>query len=214
MDRYPPIGDHGLIGDLQTAALVSSDGSVDWLCLPRFDSPSVFGALLDADHGGRCRITPRATRYTTRQMYFPDTAVLITRFMSEAGVAEVVDFMPPIKEKVATERHRLVRMVRCVRGQVDMDVEIAPRFDYGRQPHKTDIGTTGATFTAEDGTRLTVHAVRAPGDEHLARREASDAADLQGGLRLRAGQVRGVVLESGADGPPREIHPDEIVRLF
>ncbi len=80
---YPLIADHGLIGDLQTAALVASDGSVDWFCAPRFDSPSIFGALLDHREGGRFRIRPRAATFATTQMYFPDTAILVTRFMTE-----------------------------------------------------------------------------------------------------------------------------------
>ena len=80
MDRYPDIGEHGLIGDLQTAALVSTDGTIDWLCCPRFDSPSVFASLLDYDRGGHFRIGPEGDDYVSRQMYLPDTAVLITRF--------------------------------------------------------------------------------------------------------------------------------------
>ena len=89
------IADHGLIGDLQTAALVTTDGSIDWLCLPRFDSPSVFGALLDAERGGHFRIRPAGTGWTAKQMYLPDTAVLVTRFFTEAGLGQVLDFMPP-----------------------------------------------------------------------------------------------------------------------
>src|SRR5213075_2630864 len=85
MERYPNISDHGLIGDLQTAALVSTDGTVDWFCCPRFDSPSVFASLLDADKGGYFRICPDASNYTTRQLYFPDTAILITRFLTPTG---------------------------------------------------------------------------------------------------------------------------------
>ena len=73
MARYPNISDHGLIGDLQTAALVTTDGCVDWFCVPRFDSPSVFGALLDADNGGFFRIRPDRDDYVTQQLYFPDT---------------------------------------------------------------------------------------------------------------------------------------------
>ena len=94
MDRYPPIADHGLIGDLQTAALVTTDGCVDWWCCPRFDSPSVFASLLDHDNGGRFRIGPVGGGYVARQLYFPDTAILITRFMTPDGVGEVLDFMP------------------------------------------------------------------------------------------------------------------------
>jgi GH15 family glucan-1,4-alpha-glucosidase len=86
-DRYPPIANHGLIGDLQTAALVSSDGTVDWWCRPRFDSPSVFASLLDRDRGGCFRIAAEADDCVVRQLYVPDTAVLITRFMTAQGSA-------------------------------------------------------------------------------------------------------------------------------
>jgi GH15 family glucan-1,4-alpha-glucosidase len=94
MDPYPLIADHGLIGDLQTAALVTVDGEIDWFCCPRFDSPSMFASLLDHERGGRFRISPAETGYTSKQLYFPDSAVLITRFMTAAGVGEVIDFMP------------------------------------------------------------------------------------------------------------------------
>src|SRR4051812_49863707 len=100
------IADHALIGDLQTAALVTTDGSVDWLCLPRFDSPSVFGALLDDAKGGHFRVHPAGTDYTTKQSYFPDTAVLVTRFFTDSGVGQGVDFMPPTRD-TATDTHPL-----------------------------------------------------------------------------------------------------------
>ena len=116
MDRYPPIAEHGLIGDLQTAALVATDGSLDWFCCPRFDSPSVFASLLDSERGGSFRIAPEGDDRVTRQLYFPDTAILITRFMTPGGVGEVVDFMPVEDPHTATDRHRLVRAVRCLRG--------------------------------------------------------------------------------------------------
>jgi GH15 family glucan-1,4-alpha-glucosidase len=116
MDRYPPIAEHGLIGDLQTAALVTTDGSVDWFCCPRFDSPSVFGSLLDRERGGHFRIAAEGDDVVVRQLYFPDTAILVTRFMTPGGVGEVLDFMPVEDPQQATDRHRLVRVVRCVRG--------------------------------------------------------------------------------------------------
>ena len=115
MDRYPNIGDHGLIGDLQTAALVTTDGCVDWFCVPRFDSPSVFASLLDADKGGFCRIAPDRDDYVSKQLYLPDTAILVTRFMTPDGVGEVHDFMPIAGAK-ATDRHKLVRNIKVVRG--------------------------------------------------------------------------------------------------
>src|SRR5688500_2122237 len=205
------IADHALIGDLQTAALVTTDGSVDWLCLPRFDSPSVFGALLDDERGGHFRIHPAGIEYTTKQMYFPDTAVLVTRFFTEAGVGQVVDFMPPTGD-TATDTHRLVRMVQCVRGRMSFDVDIAPRFDYGRQPHRTQVTEGGATFAA-NGSTLTLHVVREPGDEERARVTVADD-DVHAALDLEAGDLRGMVLESAADGPPRVLRVAEIRALF
>ena len=141
MDDYPSIADHGMIGDLQTSALVSTDGSIDWFCAPRFDSPSLFGALLDHGNGGHLRIRPDSDSVTTKQLYLPDTAVLITRFMTEEGVGETVDFMP-VTGTIATDTHRIVRLVRCVRGEMTFDAHIAPRFDYGRAPTRCSSAST------------------------------------------------------------------------
>ena len=93
--RYLPIAEHGLIGDLHTVALVGTDGTIDWYCCPRFDSPSVFAAILDADRGGLFRIAPDGNGWSSKQLYLPDTNVLITRFLMPDGVGEVQDFMPP-----------------------------------------------------------------------------------------------------------------------
>jgi GH15 family glucan-1,4-alpha-glucosidase len=93
---YQPIQNYGLIGNMHTAALVGRDGSVDWLCMPDFDSPSVFAAILDDGKGGRFRIAPACSmeRVTCRQIYLPDTNVLVTRFLLDEGVVEVIDYMP------------------------------------------------------------------------------------------------------------------------
>src|SRR5579872_6301143 len=109
--KYPAIADHGLIGDLQTAALVTTDGVIDWFCSPRFDSPSVFASLLDIHKGGHFRIGP-ASPAVTKQLYFPSSAVLVTRFMSEEGVGEVLDFMPIDHPEQVSNRHRIVRLMR------------------------------------------------------------------------------------------------------
>src|SRR5215471_21461007 len=154
--RYPDISEHGLIGDLQTAALVSTDGTVDFFCCPRFDSPSVFCSLLDADKGGYFRVSPVAGNYVTKQLYFPNTAMLITRFMTPDGVGEVLDFMPVI-EGGPTDRHRLVRHLRVARGTMKFVLEIQPRFDYGRVGHTIEATEVGAVFRAENGMHLTVH---------------------------------------------------------
>ncbi|WP_405805184.1 glycoside hydrolase family 15 protein [Streptomyces sp. NBC_00210] len=211
MDEYALIENHGLIGDLQTAALVTTEGTIDWYCCPRFDSPSVFGALLDRRKGGHFKVAPVHRTYATKQLYLPDTAVLVTRFMTEAGAGEVIDFMP-VTGQTATRRHRLVRMLRCVRGSMTFDVDIAPRFDYGRTPHELRITENGAVF-ATDGTELTIHVVREPDDPRLGNIRMTDQ-DLQFSLTLEAGQQRGVVLESAADGPPRVISAAEFQQLF
>jgi GH15 family glucan-1,4-alpha-glucosidase len=213
MADYPPIAEHGLIGDLQTAALVATDGSVDWFCAPRFDSPSIFGALLDADSGGSFRIRPaQAGQVTVRQLYVPDTAILITRFLTEAGVGEVIDFMP-IAGKVRTDTHRLVRLVRCVRGAMTFAVDVAPRFDYGRRPHETHTTDDGVVFQAGDDA-ITVHLVREPDDARLARTWVDEGGDVHGEVTLRAGDLRGLVLQTGAAGPIRPVRVAEARRLL
>lgn len=132
--RYVPIADHGLIGDLRTAALVAVDGTIDWYCCPAFDAPSVFASLLDADRGG-CFELAAAVPARKKQFYFPDTNVLITRFYTEDGVGEVQDFMPVSQDPAESSRHRLIRRVLCVRGTVPFRARVAPRFDYGTRSH-------------------------------------------------------------------------------
>ncbi len=212
MARYPNIGDHGLIGDLQTAALVSTDGVLDWFCCPRFDSPSVFGSLLDAERGGFYRIAPDRDDYVVRQLYLPDTAILVTRFMTPDGVGEVHDFMPVIQGP-ATDRHRLVRNIRVVRGVMRFAIEIQPRFDYGRTAHKLEITEHGGVF-ASDGMQLTVHAI---GPEGVSAASLGITPERVGeGVRwtrtLREGEIGGVVLES-MGGTPRHVSPEEAQQL-
>src|ERR671926_73552 len=112
---YLPIEHYGIIGDLQTVALVGINGSIDWYCYPRFDSPSIFGGLLDAGRAGHFKITPIATMARHKQLYFPDTNLLITRFLSPDGVGELTDFMPLGRgdDACATTRS-LIRRVQVV----------------------------------------------------------------------------------------------------
>ncbi|MFJ4201092.1 glycoside hydrolase family 15 protein [Streptomyces sviceus] len=131
---YLPIAEHGLIGDLRSVALVGTDGTIDWYCCPSFDAPSVFASILDTERGGRFELAATVPA-RTKQFYFPDTNVLITRFYTEDGVGEVQDFMPVDGDTVETERHRLIRRVVCVRGSIPFRTRVAPRFDYGAQPH-------------------------------------------------------------------------------
>ncbi|MFJ6630084.1 glycoside hydrolase family 15 protein [Streptomyces sp. NPDC091376] len=147
-----PISEHGLIGDLRSAALVGTNGTIDWYCCPRFDAPSVFASILDAEKGGSFELAPDVpTR--TKQFYFPDTNVLITRFFADDGVGEIQDFMPITDDSREADRHRLIRRVVCVRGSLPFHARIAPRFDYGAQPHtvRTENG-----YTVFDSSPLTL----------------------------------------------------------
>jgi GH15 family glucan-1,4-alpha-glucosidase len=146
---YTAIEDYGIIGDMHTVALVSRAGSVDWFCLPRIDSPSVFGALLDEGKGGRFRIAPTLDDVAHKQMYFPDTNVLITRFLSAQGVAELCDFMPVSAAGEETHRHRLVRRVSVVRGSIPFRMQCRPAFDYARVPHTLELAAGGAVFRSQ-----------------------------------------------------------------
>ncbi|GJE98224.1 glycoside hydrolase family 15 protein [Phanerochaete sordida] len=137
---YLSIGDHGLIGNLRTAALVSIDGSVESYCVPNFDSPSIFARILDKDKGGHFSISPTVT-FSTKQNYLPNSNILQTKFMREQGVATVTDFLPR-QPHSATARPLLswlVRRVECVRGEMPMRLECAPAFNYARSPHTLDI---------------------------------------------------------------------------
>src|SRR5712691_3387264 len=124
-----------MIGDLHTVALVGKDGSIDFLCLPHFDSPSVFAALLDAERGGRFQIAPLLEGAARKQLYLPDTNVLLTRFLDADGVAEVSDFMPV---EDAGQAHNLVRRVKTVRGEIRFRMRCDPRFDYARATHSVE----------------------------------------------------------------------------
>ena len=213
MADYPLIADHGLIGDLHTAALVSTDGTIDWFCAPRFDSPSIFGAILDHGNGGRFAIGPAADAFTRKQLYFPDTAILVTRFLTEEGVGEVIDFMPTASPDRAAAEHRILRMVRCVRGRMTFALEISPRFDYGRERHEVRVTDEGVVFEGPR-TAMTLHLVREPEDERLAEERVSDAGDVRAELTLTAGQMRGALLVAGSRGPAREVTVAEAWDLF
>ncbi len=147
---YSPIEDYGLIGDMHTAALVGTDGSIDWCCLPRFDAPSVFARVLDADKGGYFQVAPRGGQGTSTQFYWPETNVLVTRFLSDDGVGEVRDFMPVAGRADEADRRQIVRMVRAVRGAVTFRVACHPAFDYARADHDTDLTRNGACFRGAD----------------------------------------------------------------
>ena len=145
---YQPIEDYGIIGNMRTAALVGMNGSIDWYCYPHFDSPSIFGAILDDKNGGRFQISADADGVRHKQFYWPSTNVLVTRFLLKEGIVELEDFMPVGLPSGSPEYHHVYRRVRCVRGEVRIWVVCRPAFDYGRQIHATLIGANGAIFKA------------------------------------------------------------------
>ncbi len=146
--KYQPLENYGVIGDLNTIALVGMNGSIDYLCFPDFDSPSVFAGLLDREKGGHFRIAPVREEVRHRQMYLPDTNILITRFLFQDGVAEISDFMP-VREACGVEG-QLIRRVKCIRGAIEFRLELAPRFDYARKPHRLEREGNAWIFRSED----------------------------------------------------------------
>ena len=148
---YQPIEDYGMIGDMRTVALVGINGSIDWLCVPRFDSPSVFAAVLDSEKGGHFRIAPTEENVTCKQLYWPETNVLVTRFLAHRGAAELTDFMP-----VGTwteedgRRHHVIRRITAVRGTIELKVECFPAFNFARDRHDIDIVERGAVLRSKN----------------------------------------------------------------
>jgi len=206
MSEYLPIAEHGLIGDMHSAALVGSDGTIDWFCSPRFDSPSIFGAILDADRGGFYRLAPKGEILNTRQLYLPDTNVLITRFLTEDGVAEIEDFMPVGETRGGEHRQRIVRRVLAVRGTMPFTLQIAPRFDYGRETHTVDLRSGGAVFRSRGLT------VALEADTML---NLCGGRDVHAQLTLEAGQSTTFVLERVVgEYEAHRYSPDETRELF
>ncbi len=143
---YQPIESYGLIGDMRTAALVATNGSMDWLCFPHFDSPSVFAAILDDEKGGRFAITPVDENFRSKQLYFPDSNVLVTRFLVDSGVAEIADYMPVGSIAERHGRRCVVRHVRNIRGTVTLRLRCAPAFDFSRATHRAEAADGGVWF--------------------------------------------------------------------
>ncbi|MFE2579816.1 glycoside hydrolase family 15 protein [Streptomyces sp. NPDC059378] len=192
--QYVPIADHGLIGDLRSVALVGSNGTIDWYCCPSFDAPSVFGSILDAERGGSFELAATVPA-RTKQFYFPDTNVLITRFFTEDGVGEVQDFMPVTGDTGAeADRHRLIRRVLCVRGSIPFRVRVAPRFEYGASPHTLRVDGDVAVFeSAKLSLGLTATVVL-----------EADGADARADFKLAEGESAVFALDQlGGEVSPR-----------
>jgi len=193
MTNYQPIENYGVIGDLHTVALVGMNGSIDFMCFPRFDSPTIFGAMLDQEKGGHFRIAPLFEDVRHRQMYLPDTNMLLTRFLSAGGIAEVSDFMPV--EEEGGHAHKVVRRAKTARGEVKFRMVCAPRFDYGRarSSHQAQLVEEGALFTSR-GQDKTALRLRSSVPLHL------HGGDAVAEFTLRAGETASFVLEDANNG--------------
>ena len=152
---YQPIESYGIIGDLHTAALVGNNGSIDWCCLPAFDSPSIFAAILDDKKGGYFKIAA-TTPGVEKQLYIPESNVLITRFSNPDGVAQVLDFMPVTADREELPRHvpTIVREVKGVLGSIQMRMECFPAFNYARDTHVVNAAPGGVVFQSQQGLRI------------------------------------------------------------
>lgn len=206
MTEYLPLERYGLVGNLETCALVGADGSIDWCPLPHLESTSVFARLLDAESGGHFAVRPAAA-FDSNQRYHERTNVLQTTFHTALGELSVVDFMPVVDDVNNAEQAdridswspgcTIYRKVTCERGQVDLEVMFAPRFDYAR--------TKTTVEPAADGVRAT------SGEEALCLSsslsyETSDSDIAHATRSLEAGETEWFVLrygtevENGGDG--------------
>jgi GH15 family glucan-1,4-alpha-glucosidase len=183
--RYQPIENYGIIGDLHTVALVGMDGSIDFMSYPKFDSPTIFARLLDHDKGGYFQLAPTSEHARQRQLYLPDTNILLSRFLADAGVAEVSDFMPV--EDIGPV-HNLVRRAKTVRGEFDFRMVCQPAFNYGRSGHRVEERDGTVVFLPDDD-QLT--ALRLRSEVPLKIEGGSAVAEFT----LRDGETAGFVLE-------------------
>jgi GH15 family glucan-1,4-alpha-glucosidase len=203
---YQPIENYGIIGNMRTLALVGMNGSIDWYCYPHFDSPSIFGAILDDSKGGRFQISVKADGVRHKQFYWPSTNVLVTRFLVKDGIAELEDFMPVGRPADSPEYRHLYRRIRCVRGAVPISVSCRPAFDYGRETHDTRVEANGATFKSNGVTLTLSTAVPLKNDGH---------GGVSAEFVLSEGKSQGFILRDDcADGVPCPPSENEIEELL
>ena len=205
---YQPIEDYGIIGNMHTVALVGMNGSIDWFCTPNFDSPSVFAAILDDKKGGHFKIAPAFQHedLTTKQMYWPETNVLVTRFLSSEGVGEVIDFMPVGDHHDFHRRSELIRRVNVVRGEMNFRMECFPAFNFARNDHEISLNALGAAMNS-DGVRLQLTTSQPLEQERNG---------LVSEFTLQEGQTATFALDDVANnrGPVLPLDEDESEHLF
>jgi GH15 family glucan-1,4-alpha-glucosidase len=202
--KYQPIENYGVIGDLSTAALVGQDGSIDFMCFPRFDSPTIFAALLDAGRGGCFQLSPVNGEFKYHQRYLPDTNILLSRFLGEDAIAEVSDFMAM---QPLGHRHNLVRRVKVVRGTMVFRIVFRPKFDYGRCGHRVERRRQGAVFIPQNKD---LPSVRLRSDVPL----NLENGELHGEFRLGKGQTASFVMEEADGEDTPSCNKDYVVAAF
>ena len=205
---YQPIENYGIIGNMRTVALVGMNGSIDWYCYPHFDSPSIFGAILDDKKGGRFQISAGSDGVRYKQFYWPSTNVLVTRFLLADGIAELEDFMPVGLPPDSPVYSHLYRRIRCVRGTVRISVSLRPAFDYGRETHETLIDANKATFKASSLTLALSTSVPLAEDGH---------GGVSAEFSLAEGKSQVFILSHDCDPdaapcPPNEKETEELLR--
>lgn len=203
--QYKPIENYGIIGDLHTVALVGMDGSIDFMCFPRFDSPTIFAALVDNTNGGRFQLAPALDQSRQKQLYIPDSNILLTRFLAAAGVGEVSDFMPITDLGHA---HNLVRRAKTVRGEMMWRMVCEPRFDHGRAGHDIEQKKNEVFFHSQGP------------DETVLRLRTEKPVRIENGaavaeFRLRSDETAAFVLEEArCSGPSCSAAPDYVADSF
>jgi len=205
------IENHGVIGNMRSIALVCIDGSIDFLCYPDFDSPTIFAALLDAERGGAFALNPDLEDMRVKQLYLPNTNVLLTRFLSESGVAEVADFMP-IGQGTKTHRYdnHLIRMVRVIKGRVRFEMHCSPRFNYARSGHRTHAEQDSVVFIP-DCAECPSMALHATFPLQI------DGADVKASFLLSAGEKATMAFGEAAereDSLAGVLDPDNVEERF
>ena len=207
---YPRIEDHGIIGDLSTVALVCTNGTINFLCLPDFDSPTCFASLLDERAGGYFSLCPRGDDYTSRQMYLPDTNILVTRFLSENSLVEVLDFMTISAEDAP---QLVVRIAHVIRGEVGFDFECLPALNYARDNEEAKSGENFAEFVARDDDGLRFRLSWNLGNGAQVSTSSTDG--VKGRFELKKDAWAYLVFERSKEGErPLDLSHDAMQQLF
>ena len=201
MSGYQPIENYGIIGDLNTVALVALNGSIDFMCFPFFDSPTIFAALLDINNGGCFQINPKLDDCKNKQLYIPDTNVLLTRFLSQNGISELIDFMPV---EDLYEGKILMRRITNIKGELTYRMNCRPRFNYARSTHKANMHDNTILFESNGE------------DKTVIRLKSSVSLEIKNGdgfaeFKLGPGESADFILELVKEGKPFDYNLSELV---